>query len=327
MTFPMRRPRRLRQSLALRELVRETTLAPADFIHPLFVAADLDACRPIPGIPGMNHLSGRPLEEEVRAIADLGIPAVLLFGMPHPEDKDDLAKSASSPTGSTQEAVRVIRKAAPGLAVITDLCLCEFNNTGHCGVFRDGKIDNDLTLERIRDIAVSQAAAGANVVAPSGMMDGVVQAIRSALDEAQFSEVLVMPYSAKFASQLYGPFKKATDSTPSESLHATHQIDIANRREALREIALDVDEGADIVIVKPATSSLDIIAEAHRRFSVPIAAYHVSGSYRMLWDSAGDDEAARCALMMEALTCIRRAGADMIITYFAKEAARLTGRR
>lgn len=327
MTFPMQRPRRLRQSPAIREMVRETVLGPADFIHPLFVAADPDVCRPIPGIPGMSRLSGRPLEEEARAIADLGIPAVLLFGVPHPEDKDDLAISAASPTGPTQEAVRIIRKAAPGLVVITDLCLCEFNTTGHCGVFRDGKIDNDLTLERIRDIAVSHAAAGADVIAPSGMMDGVVRTIRTALDEARYSDVLVMPYSAKFASQFYGPFKEATDSVPSESLHATHQIDVANGREALREIALDVDEGADMIIVKPAVTSLDILAEARRRFSVPIAAYHVSGSYRMLWDSAGDNEAARRALMMEVLTCIRRAGADMIITYFAKEAARWTGGR
>ncbi len=327
MVFPVQRPRRLRRTPAIRDLVRETILGPNDFIQPLFVASGRDVSRPIPGIPGMNLLSGRPLAETARAISDLSIPAVLLFGMPRPEDKDDLATSASSSAGPTQEAVRVIHEAAPELVVITDLCLCEFNTTGHCGVFRDGRIDNDLTLERIREIAVSHASAGADVIAPSGMMDGVVGTIRSALDEAGYADVLVMPYSAKFASRFYGPFKEATDSVPSESLHATHQVDVANGREALHEIALDVEEGADMVIVKPAMTSLDILAEARRRFRIPLAAYHVSGSYRMLWDAAGDDEEARSALMMEALTCIRRAGADMIITYYARDAARRTSCR
>lgn len=296
-----------------------------DLVYPLFVGAADDVDRPLPQIEGARLLSGGPLAQEAAHVAELGIPAVLLFGMPREEDKDDRATAASAADGATQRAVRTIRNAAPGLAIVADLCLCEFTTDGHCGIARGDGIDNDLTLECIRRIALSQAEAGADAVAPSGMMDGAVQTIRAALDDAGHHHVLTMPYSAKFASKLYGPFKEATKSSPAESRHATHQLDVANVREALRKIESDIEEGADVVIVKPALSSLDVIARAREAFHVPIAAYNVSGVHGMLRTTgAGDDERLR-EIVMEVLTCIRRAGADMIITYFAKDVVRWLG--
>jgi porphobilinogen synthase len=306
--------------------VRETRLSTSDLICPLFTAGGGDRREPLSAIPGICVLSGSQLAREVRELVSLGIPAVLVFSIPRESEKDAAASAAWDPHGPAQEAVRLIKEAAPDLVVFTDLCLCEYTVNGHCGLLKDGEIDNDLTLECIRKVALAQARAGSDGVAPSGMMDGVVQTIRSALDGEGFGRVMTMPYSAKFASALYGPFKEATRSAPAESLHATHQLDVASGRQALSEIAQDVEEGADIVIVKPALSSLDILARARRRFAVPIAAYNVSGEYTMLLKAAGQDPAHRTRLMIEALTCIKRAGADLIITYFSREAAEVLGR-
>ena len=321
MAFPVHRLRRLRRSQGIRRLVRETRLHVDDLIMPLFVAGEDDVRQPLEALPGVDLLSGRHLNEEARELAALGVPAVLLFGVPQESDKDDGATAAWDPRGCVPRAVRELKRAAPGLVVITDLCLCEYTRHGHCGLLRDGEIDNDLTLEAICRAAVAQAEAGADVVAPSGMMDGTVQAIRRALDGDGHAGVLTMPYSAKFASALYGPFKEATRSAPSESKHATHQVDVADARQALLEIGRDVEEGADIVIVKPALTSLDIIASARREFDVPIAAYNVSGEYNMILAAAEGDPLEKARLALETLTCIKRAGAGLIITYFAKEIA------
>jgi len=321
MPFPIHRLRRLRRTPGLRRLVTETRLHADDLVSPLFVAAEDNVRRPLQALPGVDLLSGRHLTEEARALEAAGVPAVLLFGVPLDSDKDDGATAAWDPRGCIPRAVRDLKRAAPGLVVITDLCLCEYTRNGHCGLLKNGEIDNDLTLEAIRKAAVAQAEAGADIVAPSGMMDGAVRAIRGALDGAGYDGVLTMPYSAKFASALYGPFKEATHSAPAESKHATHQLDVANARQALVEIGQDVEEGADIVIVKPALTSLDIIATARREFDVPVAAYNVSGEYNMILAAAGGDPQARNRLALEALTCIKRAGADLIITYFAREIA------
>ncbi len=264
-------------------------------------------------------MSGVHLIEEARGLYDAGVRAVLLFGVPAESEKDNEATASWNPAGCVQRAVRELKGSVPGLVVVTDLCLCEYTRHGHCGLLRNGEIDNDLTLEAIRKAALAQAQAGADIIAPSGMMDGAVQAIRSVLDRSGYANVLTMPYSAKFASALYGPFKQATNSAPAESKHATHQVDVANARQAMEEIRQDIDEGADIVIVKPALSSLDIITSARRRFHVPIAAYNVSGEYNMIRAAAGDDPAERMRLALELLTCIKRAGADLIITYFARD--------
>jgi porphobilinogen synthase len=316
------RLRRLRRTGGIRSMVRETALLPDDFILPLFISEEEHVSCPLPAIPGAKILSGRHLVEEVREVADLGIPAVLLFGMLPESARDERASAAYSPNGAIQRAVQAIRKAVPDMVVITDLCLCEYTDHGHCGLLRNGEIDNDMTLDCIRTVAVSHAEAGADIIAPSGMMDGVVRAIREALDESGQQQVMTMPYSAKFESRFYGPFKDATNSVPSESLHATHQLDIANSRQALAEIRRDVEEGADIVIVKPALTSLDIIAQARQAFSLPIAAYDVSGTYALFYNAAGTDLVERNAIMMEILTCIRRSGADLVITYYAKEGVR-----
>ena len=325
MSYPVHRLRRLRQTASLRRLVRETTLSPGNLICPLFVTGLKDVRRPLEVLPGVSLLSGGPLASEVRALQDLGIAAVLLFAVLEDHEKDRQASLACSSEGPVQLAIRQIKQAAPGVAVIADLCLCEYTTDGHCGLLKGGHIDNDLTLERLQQAAVSLAAAGADVIAPSGMMDGMVWAIRSALDGAGFQNVLTMPYSAKFASGLYGPFKTASRSAPAESKHATHQLDVASARQAIEEIRLDIEEGADVVIVKPALCYLDIVAAARQRYDIPIAAYSVSGEYNMILAAAGRDPDCRTRLMIEMLTCIRRAGADMIITYFAAEAARYCG--
>jgi porphobilinogen synthase len=319
MSFPVHRPRRLRASERMRDLVRETRLSPHDFILPLFVSSEPDSDRPIPALPGCRKLSGEPLARFAGQVRDHGVPAVLLFAIAGADERDLTASAASREDGPVQRALAVLKDVAPELVAITDLCLCEYKSDGHCGVLRGGRIDNDATLERIGDIAASFARAGADVIAPSGMMDGMVAAIRGALDREGLAETAVMPYSAKFASELYGPFKAGTDSNPEVGLHSTHQMDVANGREALREIALDLEEGADMIIVKPALTCLDVIREARNHFNVPIAAYHVSGETAMIRAAAqaGSVDAAR--MTREALLSIKRAGADMIITYSALE--------
>jgi porphobilinogen synthase len=323
MSFPQRRLRRLRQTGAIRELVRESSLSASDFVYPLFVTSRPNVHEPLGAIPDVSLLSGAPLESEARRLQQAGIPAVLLFAVLEDHEKDPAAALASSSDGPMQQAIARIRSAAPGLAVIADLCLCEYSSDGHCGVLHNGALDNDLTLARLQQAALSLAAAGAGIIAPSGMMDGIVRSLRQTLDSEGFHDVLTMPYSAKYASALYGPFKTATRSAPAESRHATHQLDPANRRQAMEEIRLDAEEGADIIIVKPAMAYLDVVAAARSEFNLPIAAYQVSGEYNMLHHAAGGNPDALNRLMLEMLLCIKRAGADMIITYFAPTAARL----
>lgn len=322
MNFPIRRMRRLRQSPSIRRLVQESALSASDFICPLFVTGRLDVREPLGALPGVNLLSGAPLAGEARMLDALGVPAVLLFCVLEDCEKNAEGSLAHSSSGPVQVAIRCIKDAVPNMVVIADLCMCEYTCDGHCGLLRGGSIDNDLTLAALEHAAVSLAQAGADVIAPSGMMDGVVQALRGALDAAGFAGVLVMPYSAKFASGLYGPFKSATRSAPVEGHHASHQLDIPNARQALEEIRLDIEEGADMVIVKPALGYLDIVALARQRFGVPIAAYNVSGEYNMIHTLAAGDADFRTRMMLETLHCIKRAGADMIITYFAADAAR-----
>ncbi len=327
MSFPTHRPRRLRRTEEIRRLVREVRLSPDDFVLPLFVTAEEDVRRPLAAIPGVDLLSGRHLLEEARAVRDLGIPAVLLFGVAGEEAKDDEASLAWAPDGPVPRAIRLLKAHVPELVLVADLCLCEYTRHAHCGLLRAGEIDNDLTLAALQKAATSLAEAGAGVIAPSGMMDGSVRALRPALDQAGFAGVLTMPYSAKFASRLYGPFKQATQSAPAESLHATHQVDVAGGRQALAKIGLDIDEGADMVTVKPAIGYLDILWQARRRFDVLLAAYNVSGEYNVVLAATREDPPAAHPLMMELLTSIKRAGADMIITYYAKQAAKALQRR
>lgn len=327
MTYPVTRLRRLKRTEGIRRMVRETRVSADDLIYPLFVTGGENFRQPLDAIEGASLLAGAPLVEEAKAVRDLGIPAVLLFAVLEESEKDENAACGYDPGGAVPQAVRRIKHEVPDLVVITDLCLCEYTSHGHCGILVGGEIHNERTLECLCRMALAHARAGVDMVAPSGVMDGVVRALRSALDGEGLQNVATMPYSAKFASALYGPFKAATRSAPRESKHATHQVDVANRRAALHKIRQDIEEGADAVIVKPALTSLDIIAQARAEFPVPIAAYNVSGEHRMLGSLGAGDPAARMRLALEALTCIKRAGADMIITYFAKEvAASLTGR-
>lgn len=320
MAFPTHRPRRLRATQQIRTLVRETSLAPDDFILPIFVSAERDVDRPIATLPGCNLLSGSPLVNFAKNVRDHGVQALLLFAIVDPGKKDLTASLASSPGGPVQQALAQLKDAVPELFLITDLCLCEYKSDGHCGILVDDQIDNDSTIGRLGEIANAYAQAGADAIAPSGMMDGMVQAIRHALDSNGFDRVITMPYAAKFNSALYGPFKAGTDSNSPRALHFTHQMDFANRREAMREIALDLEEGADMIIIKPALTSLDIIRDARENYSVPIAAYHVSGESAMIRAAGEQGYLDPDAVMMECLTCIKRAGADMIITYSALEA-------
>jgi porphobilinogen synthase len=318
------RPRRLREKTLVRKLVRETTLAIDDLMYPLFVVHGRGVREPIRSMPGQSRLSVDELVKECKDVAGMGIPAVLLFGLP--ADKDPRGSEAYADDGIVQQAVRAVKNTVPDLLVVTDVCLCEYTSHGHCGVVEDGTVRNDPTVELLARTAVSHAEAGADIVAPSDMMDGRVGAIREALDEATFADTPIMAYSAKYASAFYGPFREAADSAPQFGDRRGYQMDPANGQEAMREIALDLDEGADIVMVKPALPYLDVIARARMEFGVPIAAYSVSGEYAMI-RAAGqlgwlDEERA----MMEALTGIRRAGADIVITYFAREAARLLER-
>jgi porphobilinogen synthase len=321
MAFPETRPRRLRRSGALRRLVRETTLAADNFVFPLFVAPGKGVRREIASLPGQFHFSVDEVAREAEEVARLGIPAVILFGLP--EKKDEVGSEAWHNDGVVQRALRAIRKAAPDLTLIVDACFCEYTTHGHCGVIVDGQVDNDATLENLSRAALSYARAGADLIAPSGMMDGFVGFLREGLDEEGFEQVGLFAYSAKYASGYYGPFRDAVDSTPAFGDRAGYQMDPANVREALREVALDVDEGADIVMVKPALAYLDVIAEVRREFDLPVAAYNVSGEYSMLKAAAEKGWIDYDRVMLETLLSMRRAGADIIISYHAKEAARL----
>ena len=319
-----RRPRRLRRSDAIRGLVRETRLSSDTFIYPLFVAAGANLRKEVGSMPGVFNLSVDEAVKEAAAAKADGVPAVLLFGLP--ETKDSTGSGASDPEGPVQSAVREIKREVPDLLVMTDVCLCEYTAHGHCGVVIDGDVANDLTVELLARTALSHAAAGADVVAPSDMMDGRVGAIRTALDQSGFTHVAIMAYAAKYSSAFYGPFRDAADSAPASGDRRSHQMDPANVEEALREVELDLEEGADIVMVKPAMAYLDVIWRVKSTFAAPTAAYHVSGEYAMLKAAARNGWIDEPRAMMESLTSIHRAGADMIITYYAREAARLLRR-
>jgi porphobilinogen synthase len=321
MPFPQTRLRRLRATGALRGLVRETSLTPSDFVYPMFVAHGLDRREPIEAMPGIDHLSIAHAVDEATEAKELGIPAVLLFGLP--ATKDEEGSGAWDDEGVVQLATRAIKEAHPDLIVITDLCLCEYTSHGHCGAVRgDGTVDNDATLELLARTATSQARAGADIVAPSDMMDGRVGTIRQALDEDGLTDTPILAYSAKFASAFYGPFRVAADSAPAFGDRRGYQMDPANGSEALRETRLDVEEGADIVMVKPALPYLDLIHRIKTETGMPLAAYNVSGEYAMIKAAATAGYLDERAAVLETLTCIRRAGADIVITYHAKEAAR-----
>lgn len=329
MSFPENRPRRLRRSEALRRMVRETTLSVDNLMFPLFVCPGKGVRREIGSLPGQFHLSVDQLAHEVEAVAKLGIPAVMLFGLP--ERKDAVGSEAWHPEGIVQRAIRAIKKAVPDLVVAADCCFCEYTTHGHCGVIlekKGGLVDNDSTLENLGRAAVAQAQAGADIVAPSGMMDGMIGFLRETLDEAEHPDVILLSYAAKYASAFYGPFREAVASAPSFGDRRGYQMDVANIREAIREVALDVEEGADIIMVKPALPCLDVISEVRREFDVPVAAYNVSGEYAMLKLAGEKGLLDYDRSMMETLISIRRAGADLVVTYHAKEAALLlTGKR
>jgi porphobilinogen synthase len=321
MPFPQTRLRRLRATRALRGLVSETRLAPGDFVYPMFVAHGIDRREPIAAMPGIDRLSIAHAVTEAGEAAALGIPAVLLFGLP--AAKDEEGSGAWDDEGIIQLATRAIKEAHPELLVIADLCLCEYTSHGHCGVVRpDGTVDNDATLELLARTAGSQARAGADVIAPSDMMDGRVGAIRAALDDDGHTETPILAYSAKFASAFYGPFREAADSAPAFGDRRSYQMNPANGDEAVRETRLDVEEGADIVMVKPALPYLDLIRRIKDETAMPVAAYNVSGEYAMVKAAAAAGYLEERATVLEALTCIRRAGADILISYHAKDAAR-----
>lgn len=321
MYYPLFRPRRLRQTEAIRRMVRETRLSVDNLVYPLFVTYGRELRREIPSMPGNYHLSLDELQKEVKEVASLGIPAVLLFGLP--SFKDAYGSEAYAKDGIVQQAVRVVKDTVPDLVVITDVCLCQYTSHGHCGVVEGGKVKNDPTLELLAKVALSHAEAGADMVAPSDMMDGRVGAIREALDENGYEEVIILSYAAKYASSFYGPFREAAESAPQFGDRRSYQMDPANADEALREVGLDLEEGADIVMVKPALPYLDIIFRVKTEFGVPVAAYNVSGEFAMIKAAARLGWLDEERVMLEVLTAIKRAGADLILTYFAKDAARL----
>jgi porphobilinogen synthase len=342
MAFPATRLRRLRRTGALRSMVRETRLTPENFVYPLFVCPGEGVRKEVRSMPGVFNLSVDETVKEAREAHSLGIPALILFGLP--EKKDEAASGAWDENGIVQRAARAIKAEVPEMVVIGDVCLCEYMSHGHCGVVKkssarplgaavaippitgmDYEIVNDQTLGLLAKTSVSLARAGVDIIAPSDMMDGRVAAIRKALDEARFENTPILSYAAKFSSAFYGPFREAADSTPQFGDRGSYQMDGANLREALREIALDIEEGADIVMVKPAMPYLDVIAAARERFDVPIAAYQVSGEYAMIEAAARNNWIDRDRVIMESLTSIRRAGASVILTYYAKDAARLLG--
>jgi porphobilinogen synthase len=320
MDFPTYRPRRLRRNENLRELVRETGLTTKDLIYPLFVGPG-NISRPISSMPGVAQLSVERAVAECREATSLGIAAVILFGIP--EHKDASGSEAYSDDGVVQKAIRAIKEKVPELLVITDVCLCEYTDHGHCGVIKNGDVDNDSTLDLLVQEALSHARAGADIVAPSDMMDGRVGAIRKALDADGFSQIAIMAYAAKYASGFYGPFREAAESTPQFGDRRSYQMDPANGDEALREVELDLREGADIIMVKPAIAYLDIVYRVKQRFGYPVAAYNVSGEYSMIKAAGQNGWLDERRVMMEVLYSIKRAGADMILTYFAKDVARL----
>jgi len=319
MSFPTVRMRRLRRSEPLRRLVRETRLERDDLVLPLFAVEGRRVREPVSSMPGVERLSVDELAEECRRVVDLGLPAVLLFGVPGA--KDARGSGADDPGGIVQRAVEAAKRAAPELCVMTDVCLCEYTDHGHCGLLDGEEVANDASLERLAATAVSHARAGADVVAPSDMMDGRVAAIRRALDAADFASLPILSYSAKYASAFYGPFREAAESTPAFGDRRGYQMDPPNRREALREMELDLAEGADVLMVKPALPYLDVLAEARRRFDVPLAAYQVSGEYAMLMAAAANGWIDGPRAMRETLVAIKRAGADFILSYAAKDIA------
>ena len=319
--FPQVRLRRLRELEPLRLLSRETRLSTSDFIYPIFVTHGRDVREEIKPMPGCFQLSLDNLLAEVTEVAQLGIPAVLLFGIP--QSKNPLGEEAYDEHGIIQEAIRVIKQAVPPLLVITDVCLCEYTDHGHCGVIEDGRVDNDRSLELLARTALSHVLAGADLVAPSAMMDGQVKVVRGKLDANGFKDVPIMAYAAKYASAFYGPFRVAAESSPQFGDRRGYQMDPANWRMAMREIEEDIQEGADIVIVKPALAFLDVIARARERFNYPIAAYNVSGEYSMVKAAAANGWIDEQPVMLEILTAIKRAGADIILSYHAKEVAKL----
>lgn len=312
------RPRRLRSSQSIRDLVRETNLSAADFIKPLFVVKGENVREEIPSMPDNYHLSLDQLEKEVARLVELGIKSIILFGLP--EYKDEEGSSAWQPDGIVQKAVRQLKNKFPELLIITDLCLCQYTDHGHCGILEAGKIKNDATLSRLAKIALSHAEAGADLIAPSDMMDGRVAKIRQTLDQNGFKEIGIMAYSAKYHSAFYGPFRDAAHSAPVQGDRSSYQMDAANSDEALREMELDLKEGADIIMVKPALSYLDIIQKASDNFKLPIAAYNVSGEYAMVKAAAEKGWIDEQSVALEILTSIKRAGADIIITYWADRA-------
>jgi porphobilinogen synthase len=319
-TFPIYRPRRLRRTENLRRMVRETKLSVDDFIYPLFVVHGQGVKEEIPSMPGNYHWSIDMLPAEAEEIATLGIPAVILFGLP--AVKDEVGSENYDEHGIVQQAIRTIKGAVPDLVVVTDVCMCEYTSHGHCGIVRDGYVQNDETLEYLAKVALSHAAAGADIVAPSGMIDGQVRAIRKALDENGYENMAILSYAAKYASSFYGPFRDAAQSPPKFGDRRSHQMDPPNVREALREMALDIEEGADIVMVKPALAYLDVIRLVRETFDYPLAAYNVSGEYAMVKAAARNGWIDERGVTLELLTAIKRAGADLILTYHAKEVAR-----
>jgi len=322
MSFPENRPRRLRRTEALRRMVRETTLSVDNLMYPLFICPGKGVRKEIASLPGQYHLSVDQLETEAEVLAKLGIPAVMLFGLP--EKKDSVGSEAWHPEGIVQRAIRALKKATPDLCVTADCCLCEYTSHGHCGILTDKQdVDNDATLENLGRVAVAQANAGADVVAPSGMMDGTIAFLRDALDEAEHENVVLLSYAVKYASAFYGPFRVAADSAPAFGDRRRYQMDPANIREAVREVELDIEEGAYMVMVKPGLPYLDVVAEIRREFDVPVAAYNVSGEYLMLKAAAEKGFLDYDRAVLETLISVRRAGADLIVTYHAKEAAQL----
>ena len=324
MDFPQYRPRRMRRNDKLRAMMRETALAPANLIYPLFVGPGKDKSLPVSSMPGVAQLSVDRVVGECEEAQALGIPAVILFGLP--EHKDSVGSEAYAEEGIVQQAIREIKSKLPELLVITDVCLCEYTDHGHCGVIKNGDVDNDSTLELLVKESLSHARAGADIVAPSDMMDGRVGAIRKELDENGFAQTAIMAYAAKYASGFYGPFREAAESTPQFGDRRSYQMDPANSDEALREVEMDIREGADIVMVKPAMAYLDVVYRVKQKFGYPVAAYNVSGEYSMIKAAGQNGWIDEERIMLEVLYAIRRAGADMILTYFAKDAARFLAR-
>ena len=320
MPFPIHRPRRLRSNNVLRRMVRETSLSPDNFIYPMFVTYGKGVRKEISSMPGCYQLSVNEIVKEAKKVHKLGIPAIILFGIP--EHKDEEGTEAYSPTGVVQQAIKAIKDKVPGLLVITDVCMCEYTSHGHCGIVKKGKILNDPTLDLLAKEALSHAEAGADIVAPSDMMDGRVTAIRDILDDNQFDDIPIISYAAKYSSAFYGPFREAAESTPSFGDRRSYQMDPANRREALKEVTLDIEEGADIVMVKPALSYMDIITDIKDNFDLPVAAYNVSGEYSMVKAAAKMGWIDEMKVTMEILTSLKRAGADLIFTYHAMDAAK-----